>query len=470
MPGRPRANKGLLAVLCVAASMALPVSAGADNPSGSVMVLDFVGTRARSARKNVIRALRAGGIPLVDDKARRAVELRAKSKAREFRAASKKLGVAAFVAGRVQRTKRQWRLVLTITNGATGEVVGTRTWRAKSFKLLRRRVRKGVVSRTKRPLEAVRVYGSEEDQLGIDDDDEGFEEEEEELDTTVQEGFDDEDEDAGEEDRSQTEQAAAKPLSSTDEGETTSSEAIASAAGETPRASRNRVAVGLASLRRTYNYRDDLFDQLIEHRLSFAPAYTFEAQWFPFTHGSPWLVDTGISAVGFLSPGLSANQNDVNFPSFMWDGKVGIRHHRALASATLMIDAHYGRHVFSIGDTNDVAKPLLPSVKYQYAEVGIGGEVPFYSRLSLLVNVGYRFLFGLGEIKSQSYFPQASAMGVLARAALRYPLLSAWDVSLGARLVRYGFDLKPEPGDPLIAGGAVDQTVNIIATLGYRFR
>ena len=466
MRGRPLANKRLLGVLCVVASMGLPVSAGADNPSGSVMVLDFVGTRARSARKNVIRALRVGGISLVDDKAQQTVELRAKSAAREFRVASKKLGVAAFVAGRVRRTKKQWRLILTITNGATGEVLGTRTWRAGSFKRLRRRVRKGLVSRTKRPLAAARVYGSEEDQLGIDDDDEGFEDE---LDATVQDGFEDE-EDTGEEDRRQTEQVAAKSVSSTDNGAAIGNEEPASIAGRAPHASRNRVAVGLASLRRTYHYRDDLFEQLIEHRLSFAPAYTFEAQWFPFTHRSSWLVDTGISAVGFLSPGLSATQNDVNFPSSMWDGKVGVRHHRALASATLMIDAHYGRHVFSIGDTDSLTKPLLPSVKYQYAEIGVGGEVPVVSQLSLVVNVGYRFLFGLGEVKSQSYFPRASAMGVLARAALRYPLLATWDLSLGARLVRYGFDLKPEPGDPLIAGGAVDQTVNIVATLGYQFR
>jgi hypothetical protein len=105
-------------------------------------------------------------------------------------------------------------------------------------------------------------------------------------------------------------------------------------------------------------------------------------------------------------------------------------------------------------------------VAYTYVRAGVTGHVPLAGPLSLATGVGYRHMLGLGEIGDDAFFPRASAAAVdgYARVEMSFGRLSA---HVGVDVERYFYALKPEPGDPLVAGGALDQFIGANIGLGY---
>ena len=69
----------------------------------------------------------------------------------------------------------------------------------------------------------------------------------------------------------------------------------------------------------------------------------------------------------------------------------------------------------------------------------------------------YLLIRGAGMITSAQYFPRATAGGINASLGLSYAITPAIGVAATANLRRYFFNMHSAPGDPMVAGGAVDQ-------------
>ena len=71
-----------------------------------------------------------------------------------------------------------------------------------------------------------------------------------------------------------------------------------------------------------------------------------------------------------------------------------------------------------------------------------------------------------GDIHGQDWFPNGSAGAADARARLTF-LVTRVAIHAGVGWTRYFHAFNPEPGDALVAGGAVDQYLTAHVAVGY---
>jgi hypothetical protein len=77
-------------------------------------------------------------------------------------------------------------------------------------------------------------------------------------------------------------------------------------------------------------------------------------------------------------------------------------------------------------------------------------------------------VFSLGSIGTYLWFPEAKANGMDAGLMFGFAIPKGFEVRLGADYRRYGFSLNPVPGDPYVAGGALDQYWGFSIGLAWR--
>ena len=88
-------------------------------------------------------------------------------------------------------------------------------------------------------------------------------------------------------------------------------------------------------------------------------------------------------------------------------------------------------------------------------------------RVALTAGLGWLVVGGAGEL-TERYFPRAIIQAVDASMGAVFPLSSSLEVraTLGAR--RYFHDMRVEPGDPFLLGGALDHLLNGALLLAWR--
>jgi hypothetical protein len=86
-------------------------------------------------------------------------------------------------------------------------------------------------------------------------------------------------------------------------------------------------------------------------------------------------------------------------------------------------------------------------------------------RFAVVAGLDYLGVVSAGKIADR--FPRSSVGGVAAELGARVTILRGLEARAGARYTRFFYDLAPEPGDPLVAGGALDQLG--YATLGLAY-
>jgi hypothetical protein len=106
--------------------------------------------------------------------------------------------------------------------------------------------------------------------------------------------------------------------------------------------------------------------------------------------------------------------------------------------------------------------------RFRTAAGPVPGFRAFGGRFALTAYAGYLFVLSAGEITSPEYFPRANANGVEAGLGLGVQLLGTVEARLNVDARRYIFGLNPEPGDPLVAGGAADDYLSLTLGIGAR--
>ncbi|RKG59887.1 hypothetical protein D7X30_12735 [Corallococcus sp. AB011P] len=243
-------------------------------------------------------------------------------------------------------------------------------------------------------------------------------------------------------------------------------------------------ALGVKLLGRSLRYKDDVFGVLRPYTLGpdvggfalpGAPQVAGDVTVYPlaaFQKGA--LARLGITGAVDQSFGLKSTGSTgaVSYPTTAREWQAGLRYVIPFGEAQrhgFEITGTYGMNTFRI-DAVDGERPLdLPNVEYKTAGLGLGVRAALSEKFDFNFRLGYQHPLDSGELSSDAWFPRMSAGAVTGSATLAYRLNRILDVRVKADLRRYFFKFNPEPGDPYVAGGAVDQYPGLSFQLGFRY-
>lgn len=253
--------------------------------------------------------------------------------------------------------------------------------------------------------------------------------------------------------------AGVVPAPATKEGE---AEAPAVEPGS-PRSASTRaleLIAGLDVFARSLRYNDDLFGRLRPYTLSGAPAVGLRATWFPGAHFTG-----GIAASFGLQLGLqygfgieSSDSSGARFPTSALELSGALAGRIPLGeSHALTIVAGAGVQEFTVDAADGGVFPDVPKVGYGFLRFGTELHLRLIEALSLRAGAGFRYVLSAGDIQDDQWFPRSDALGLDGAVSIGYAVAEPLELLLGVSGRHYFYSMNPEPGDPRIAGGAVDQ-------------
>jgi hypothetical protein len=107
-----------------------------------------------------------------------------------------------------------------------------------------------------------------------------------------------------------------------------------------------------------------------------------------------------------------------------------------------------------------------PSVTYVALRGGVDARIPFW-RMALLLDAGYDGALSAGAVHDR--FTGAKVGGLDAGAGFAILIASGFEARLTAHYTRYFYSFDPVPGDPYVAGGALDQLLGLGIGVAYAY-
>ncbi len=215
---------------------------------------------------------------------------------------------------------------------------------------------------------------------------------------------------------------------------------------------------------RSFSYVQNL-SRLPEYRLKSAFASALEVTFRPGALISESLAPLGLIgaleygfAVSSVSPGENRQSNEVRGYS------VGLEYRLGWGALSVAPQLGYAASSFITGSEAGGS----PNVRYRTLSAGAAGRYTVLPRLALLGRASYLHVLDAGPISEAGRFSRASVRGVQGEATVAFAITRDLEVRGTAGLRRYGFDMNARPGDALVAGGAIDQSV--WGGLGFAYR
>jgi hypothetical protein len=240
----------------------------------------------------------------------------------------------------------------------------------------------------------------------------------------------------------------------------TSGSASASTTGVTASASRPQraqrtivISVEERPFWRRLRYNDDIDERLRPSDLV-ANAVGIGGSWRPLQNLRNFsIVGRGELAVG-VNGSRTSDGTAYSTSSSEWN--LGVGFDVGIAGARVGVVATYGEQRFSLDDDAQMME-LIPDVTYRFARGGLVVGVPLATRWDFNLTAGWRQLFGMGGMTEALWFPRAEGAGIDGSAGIAFHVTPWLNIEARVDLRRYFFAMNPEPGDPVIAGGATDQ-------------
>lgn len=107
-----------------------------------------------------------------------------------------------------------------------------------------------------------------------------------------------------------------------------------------------------------------------------------------------------------------------------------------------------------------------PGVTYVSLRGGVDARIPFW-RMALLLDVGYDGALSAGTVHDR--FTGATVGGLDGGAGFAFLIASGFEARLTAHYTRYFYAFDPVPGDPHVAGGAVDELLGLGIGVAYAY-
>jgi hypothetical protein len=226
------------------------------------------------------------------------------------------------------------------------------------------------------------------------------------------------------------------------------------------------VSAGGGATERRLFYKDRLTPTLAGWQSGVLPLWGLALQAYPATGRLPILDDIGVYGRyerSLKSSTLTADaQLEFDTQEISWEA--GVRW-RALSAGHeyAAISVGYGTERW---DFTGARLPgfLLPAGTIQYWKPGLEGRL-WIGPVSL--GLGAAYLLVVRHDFLATYFPRATTGGVEGLVRVTYDWRK-FGLTLTGRYARFFSALHPEPYDPYVAGGVLDETFTVHLALGYR--
>jgi len=243
---------------------------------------------------------------------------------------------------------------------------------------------------------------------------------------------------------------------------------------EAMRIAAGRTEVGVSASvdlgNRRFRYNDEVGSRLRPYQLPLAPMLSFGLEAYPLaTSDLPVLRDLGFR--GRLSRAFAVDSStpddgakiETNWTRFGGDIRERLLipgRHSLEFGAFVGMDANY----FMMSSKSSVSA-LLPSARTLAVRFGLDARALLVGRFSVLVDVAYLAVTTPGAIFER--FRDPSMAGVDGDLGCSFSLIPGLEARLNGRYTRYFASFKPIVGDAIVAGGALDEQLQV--GMGVRY-
>ena len=229
------------------------------------------------------------------------------------------------------------------------------------------------------------------------------------------------------------------------------------------------VELGVGGLNRSFSFSQNGampgYGVVLPYSLGLGPIGIAKLVGFPWAAGK--VGNFGLEAVIQQGFGISTG----TFSDTVHEYAGGFRYRVPFATTDdVFFSATFGEDAFTFTGANRSSLPT-PDTIYHYVRVGTGMHVSITDGIGLSFGGGYRHVTNRGGSQiSEDVFPHLTVAGADADIVARYALNDMFELRAGLEWRRYWYATHSQPGDPVMASGAVDQsfafTAGIAIVLG----
>ncbi|HEY0468176.1 MAG TPA: hypothetical protein VGC79_28450 [Polyangiaceae bacterium] len=236
-------------------------------------------------------------------------------------------------------------------------------------------------------------------------------------------------------------------------------------------AGRTEVAVYLSMDigNRRFKYNDELGSMLRPYSLPVAPMASFGLEAYPLaTSDVPVLRDLGFRGRFSRAFALDSTTPEGEKIETSWTRYSGEVRERLLIPGrhALEFGALFGADAtYFVMKGNEKVLALLPSARTISLRFGLDGRVLLAGRCSAMLGIAYLSVTSPGEI--YEHFRDSHVAGIDADLGFAVAIVPGLEARLTGRYTRYFASFEPKVGDPYVAGGSLDEQLQI--GLGVRY-
>ena len=448
-----------------AAGLAAIVSAWsfAAQAGGPVVVTQFSGEKSKQIRDRVVSALSKSGVPLAGAKT---PPITPNTDAGAYAAHAREHGVAAYVEGKTTKQKEGYTLKLAMRSSATGEVMDTFTFEGAKLPELLESIDAGINGPLTQALAAAEAPAKPAKEAA----EPAPKDEEEE----------DEDENPPEAGEPQPE-----PVAGASADVTADTAGAGADSGPLPKQRRSvlELRADLGALSRSFDYNQDVNNNLRNHEIGFAPLVGIRVRWYPAAHFTAQSL-SNLAIIGMYERTITASastESGQDYSASSQEYGIGVRWRFPIKRHEIGVSALYGRHELNVDtgrEPNAVAanglplnRDYVPDAGYVYARPGLDARFAV-ERIHFGFGAGYRAIQQTGELNNTQWFPQATVAAMDGSLWAGYELMPGLIALGGVDFVRYAHDMHSTVADLQlqrdVAGGAIDQS--IVFRIGVELR
>jgi hypothetical protein len=229
------------------------------------------------------------------------------------------------------------------------------------------------------------------------------------------------------------------------------------------------VSVSVDVGNRRFKYSDELGGALRPYNLAIAPMLSFGLEAYPLaTSNVPVLRDLGFRGRLSRAFGLDSTTPEGASIDTSWTRFSGEVRQRALVPGRhpLEFGAFFGADAsYFVMSSKTEIQALLPSARTVSLRFGLDGRVLIAGRFSTMLDVAYLHVTSPGEV--YQHFRDPHLAGIDGALGFALGIVPGLEARLAGRYTRYFATFHPEVGDPYVAGGALDEQLQI--GLGVRY-
>jgi len=209
------------------------------------------------------------------------------------------------------------------------------------------------------------------------------------------------------------------------------------------------------------------------YNLPVAPAISAAVEWYPGAHFSRGVASMfGLVADGsFTFLFSSPDSQGRAYPTLAFNASGGLRTRLWLLDRIdVGLLLGFAMQNFSIDRSAVALAPAMgiSSTTYLGLRAGITGRVQVIRRLAITAGSTFQYVLSSGELTSETFFRRATVMALDWSLGAAFALTPSVELRATVDWRRYFASMNPMPGDPYIAGGAVDDNYGISVSIAFR--